>query len=89
MRYTARPDRGCSARAALLASCYRRVLEEADALGARSVAFPSISTGVYQYLVEAACEIALATVADARTDVDLVRFVVFDEDNERAYRVRA
>ena len=72
----------------LLASCYRRVLEEADRLQAASVAFPSIATGVYGYPIEAACEVALATVTGASTAVRVVRFVVFDEANERAYRGR-
>jgi O-acetyl-ADP-ribose deacetylase (regulator of RNase III) len=72
----------------LLANCYRRSLEEADKLRAASVAFPSIATGVYGYPSEAACEVAIATVTGARTDVRLVRFVVFDEHNERAYRAR-
>lgn len=46
----------------LLASCYRRSLDEARRVGARSVAFPCISTGVYGYPVEAAAEIAVDAV---------------------------
>ena len=46
----------------LLASCYRRSLEVAAAAGARTIAFPSISTGIYGYPIEAAAEIAVATV---------------------------
>jgi O-acetyl-ADP-ribose deacetylase len=72
----------------LLSSCYRRSLEEADKLHARSVAFPSISTGIFGYPIDAACEVAIAAVTTARTEVSLVRFVVFDEANERAYRSR-
>jgi O-acetyl-ADP-ribose deacetylase (regulator of RNase III) len=72
----------------LLASCYGRALEEADRLQAESVAFPSIATGVYGYPIEAACDVAIATVTAAPTDVRVVRFVVFDESNERAYRTR-
>jgi O-acetyl-ADP-ribose deacetylase (regulator of RNase III) len=79
---------GTAGEADLLASCYRRALEEAERLGAASVAFPSISTGVYGYPSEAACEVAIATVTSARTDVALVRFVVFDDRSEQAYRAR-
>lgn len=46
----------------LLASCYRRALALAAAVGARSIAFPSISTGVYGYPIEAAAPLAVATV---------------------------
>ena len=46
----------------LLASCYRRALEAADALGAGSVAFPAISTGIFGYPVPAAAEVAVTTV---------------------------
>jgi O-acetyl-ADP-ribose deacetylase (regulator of RNase III) len=46
----------------LLASCYRRSLEVAAAAGARTIAFPAISTGVYGYPLEPAAKIALATV---------------------------
>ena len=49
----------------LLASCYRRALEVATAAGARSIAYPAISTGVYGYPVEAAAKIAVATLHQA------------------------
>jgi O-acetyl-ADP-ribose deacetylase (regulator of RNase III) len=49
----------------LLASCYRRSLEVAAAAGARSIAYPAISTGVYGYPVEAAAQIAVATLREA------------------------
>jgi O-acetyl-ADP-ribose deacetylase (regulator of RNase III) len=62
----------------LLASCYTESLRVADELGARSVAFPAISTGVYGYPLDAAAEIAVRAVREAETAVDLVRFVLFD-----------
>jgi O-acetyl-ADP-ribose deacetylase (regulator of RNase III) len=71
---------------ALLASCYRRSLEEADGVGARSVAFPCISTGVFGYPSDRAAEVALTTVRSATTSVELVRFVVFDSASEGIYR---
>ncbi|MEU6179053.1 O-acetyl-ADP-ribose deacetylase [Streptomyces coeruleorubidus] len=73
-------------RSALLASCYRESLRVADDLGARTVAFPAISTGVYRYPLEDAARIAVDTVRAARTDVEEVRFVLFDE---RAYEAFA
>ncbi|MGW2745436.1 O-acetyl-ADP-ribose deacetylase [Streptomyces sp. NPDC001450] len=71
-------------RSDLLASCYRESLRVADELGARTVAFPAISTGVYRWPMEDAARIALGTVRAARTAVEEVRFVLFDE---RAYEV--
>jgi O-acetyl-ADP-ribose deacetylase (regulator of RNase III) len=66
----------------LLASCYRRSLEVAVEIGARTVAFPAISTGVYGYPVDAAAEIAVASVRafDDRDAIDLVRLVAFNQD---------
>ena len=49
---------------ALLASCYRRSLEQAERIGANSVAFPGISTGVYAFPQEEAMEIAVEVIAD-------------------------
>jgi O-acetyl-ADP-ribose deacetylase (regulator of RNase III) len=74
--------------AELLASCYRRALEVADELGARSVAFPAISTGIYGYPLDQATDIAVATVVTAPTDVELVRFVCFDPTTLEAYERR-
>ncbi len=64
-------------RSALLASCYRESLRVADELGARSVAFPAISTGVYHWPMDAAARIAVDTVRVADTAVAQVRFVLF------------
>jgi O-acetyl-ADP-ribose deacetylase (regulator of RNase III) len=66
----------------LLADCFRNSLAVADELGARTVAFPAISTGVYRWPIDDAARIALETVRSTDTDVAEVRFVLFDQ---RAY----
>ena len=68
----------------LLASCHRRALEVAKELGARSVAFPAISCGVYGYPVEQAAHVALGAVRGH--ELDLVRFVLFDDAAYEAFR---
>ena len=72
----------------LLASAYRRSLQVAAAHGARTVAFPSISTGVYGYPKDLAAETALSAVTEVLPDLDLdeVRFVVFGDEDLAAYR---
>lgn len=70
---------GGAGEAELLASCYRRSLEVADELGARSVAFPAISTGVYGFPAEEAATIAVDTIRSTATSVELVRLVAFDD----------
>jgi O-acetyl-ADP-ribose deacetylase len=69
-----------------LAACYRNSLAVADRVGALSVAFPAISTGVYGYPPEDAATIAVTTVSAADTAVRLVRFVAFDEATLDHYR---
>jgi O-acetyl-ADP-ribose deacetylase len=64
----------------LLASCHTESLAVADEIGARRVAFPAISCGVYGYPVQEAAPIALDAVASADTDVELVRFVLFGDE---------
>lgn len=71
--------------AELLASAYRRALAVADEVGARSVSFPAISTGIFGYPLDAATAIAVATVRGAATAVERVRFVCFDAATLAAY----
>jgi O-acetyl-ADP-ribose deacetylase (regulator of RNase III) len=68
-----------------LRSCYRSCLARADELGAASVAFPAISTGIYGYPIGPAATIAIATVRSTATAVAAVRFVCFDRANRDAY----
>ncbi|GAA2220016.1 O-acetyl-ADP-ribose deacetylase [Nonomuraea monospora] len=65
-------------RSELLASCYRESLRVADTLGAASVAFPAISTGIYGWPMDDAARIAVEAVRAADTLVEDVRFVLFD-----------
>ncbi len=62
-----------------LESCYRRALEIADELGARSVAFPLISAGIYGWPRADAIAAAIETIAATATRVDQVRLVALDE----------
>ncbi|MEV6503176.1 O-acetyl-ADP-ribose deacetylase [Streptomyces prunicolor] len=62
-----------------LASCYRESLRVADELGARTVAFPAVSAGIYGWPMDDAARIAVETVRAAETSVDEVTFVLFDE----------
>ncbi|HEU5083543.1 MAG TPA: macro domain-containing protein [Acidimicrobiales bacterium] len=78
---------GHDGEAELLASCYRRILEVADEVGARTVSVPAISTGIYGYPLREASDVAvdaLLAVADGPgTDVEEVHLVAFDEDTHR------
>jgi O-acetyl-ADP-ribose deacetylase (regulator of RNase III) len=62
----------------LLASCYRRSLEVADQIGAASLAFPAISTGAFGFPADEAAEIAISTLRETPTSVQLIRLVAFD-----------
>ncbi len=73
-------------RSPLLASCYRESLRVAGELGARTVAFPAISTGVYRWPLDDAARIAVETVRTTDTSVEEITFVLFDE---RAYEAFA
>ncbi len=66
--------------AEVLASCYRRALEVADRIGARTVAFPAIATGAYGFPAEQAAAIAIRTITDTPTAVETVRLVAFDAE---------
>ncbi|MER7625201.1 O-acetyl-ADP-ribose deacetylase [Streptomyces sp. NPDC126503] len=72
-------------RSALLASCYRASLRVADELGARTVAFPAISTGVYGWPMDDGARIAVETVRSAATGVEEVRFVLFGAEAYAAF----
>jgi O-acetyl-ADP-ribose deacetylase (regulator of RNase III) len=69
----------------LLASCYRRSLEVADDLGATSIAFPAIATGVYGYPKEAAAEVAIATIQSTPCEIDEIVVVAFDAATAAIY----
>jgi len=73
----------------LLASAYRSSLERAREVGAKSVAFPSISTGAYRYPFREATRVALGTVrayvAEYPEAFDVVRFVAFTERDHELY----
>ena len=78
---------GGAGEAELLASCYRRVIELADEHGARTVALPAISTGIFGYPLEQAARIALSATAAAlaaHPTVEEARFWLFDQ---RSYEV--
>jgi O-acetyl-ADP-ribose deacetylase (regulator of RNase III) len=74
----------------LLASCYRRSLDLAAEAGARSIAFPAISTGIYGYPKDAAAEVALTTIKSWAREhpeaIDRIVLVAFSEEDERALR---
>jgi len=69
----------------LLASCYTESLRVADRVGAKTVAFPAISTGIYGYPIDEAAPVAIEAVASASTAVVEVRFVLFDDRSLRAF----
>ena len=81
---------GRSGEAELLASCYRSCLELAAEQGIRSIAFPSISTGIYHFPVEDAAKIAVETVkkyvSDHPDQLDLIKWVLFDDRTLETYQ---
>ena len=67
---------------ALLGSAYRRSVEVADELGATSIAFPSISTGIYGFPAPLAASIAVATLRSLKpSTVRRCVLVAFDDDS--------
>lgn len=72
-------------RSALLASCYRESLRVADDLGARTVAFPAVSAGIFGWPMRDAARIAVETVRATETAVEEVRFVLFDDQAYEAF----
>jgi O-acetyl-ADP-ribose deacetylase len=70
---------GRSGEPELLESAHRRALKVARELGARSVAFPAISCGIYGYPPELAAPVAVGAVREFGDAFDLVRFVFLDE----------
>ncbi len=69
-----------------LASCYRRCIEVAGDVGARSIAFPAISTGIYGFPKGEAAAIAVRTLRSARSPVEVARLVAFDAETYDLYR---
>lgn len=72
--------------ARLLESCHVECLRLADELGAKTLAFPAISTGIYGYPLGEAASVAIDAVLTTRTDVHEVRFVLFDEKAMTMFR---
>lgn len=84
---------GAKGESKFLAECYRNSLELAHKNGLKSVAFPNISTGVYNFPKEQAAEIAVGLVRTLLEEGDVsnieeVRFVCHDEENFKLYRQR-
>ncbi|MER7640654.1 O-acetyl-ADP-ribose deacetylase [Streptomyces sp. NPDC126522] len=72
-------------RSAQLASCYRESLRVADELGARTVAFPAVSAGIFGWPMDDAARIAVETVRATPSAVEEVTFVLFDETAYEAF----
>jgi O-acetyl-ADP-ribose deacetylase (regulator of RNase III) len=70
-------SRGDKGEPELLASCYRRSVELADSVGATSIAFPSISTGVFRFPVDKAAVIAVQTVKECVTESSPLKEIIF------------
>ena len=72
--------------AEVLASAYVQSLARCDDVGARSVAFPAISTGVYGYPPQEAARVSVAALRGASTEVERCLLVAFSSDTEQLWR---
>jgi O-acetyl-ADP-ribose deacetylase (regulator of RNase III) len=70
---------GGAGEAELLASAHRRALETASELGARTIAFPAISCGIYGFPPELAAPVAVDAARELDGDFELIRFVFLDD----------
>lgn len=71
----------------LLENCYRNSLQLAESLGIKTITFPNISTGIYQFPKELTGKIAVETVKNFQSEnIEKVIFVCFDDDNEKIYK---
>ena len=77
---------GSSGEDELLRACYFNSLAAAESVGAASVAFPAISTGIYGFPADRAATICVDAVRTSEAAVDLVRLVAFDEPTFECYR---
>jgi O-acetyl-ADP-ribose deacetylase (regulator of RNase III) len=68
-----------------LRGCFANALAVADELGARSIAFPAVSAGVYGWPIDEVASVAVSTVRSADTAVQEVRFVLFSQDAYDAF----
>ena len=69
-----------------LRSCYQKSLQIADKLGVKTIAFPSISTGVFRYPLEEAASIAINTIKQYQsTNIETVIICAFDEKTYKVY----
>jgi O-acetyl-ADP-ribose deacetylase (regulator of RNase III) len=78
-----------AANSSLLGGCYTASLRVADEIGARTVAFPAVSTGAFGWPLDDAARIAVAAVRAADTRAEEARFVLFSQDVLAAFQAAA